>query len=105
MQFVTGQEVFLSFATAHDSRGEPYASVRRGVVIDAENRIIRRDNGVVDVIRDWSVENAHPTEAAAWAANAAQLTDSAYRVSQKASECSRKAAETAAAARIVSVPA
>lgn len=108
MQLINGQELFLAFATERDSTGAPHASVRRVVVIDAENKVVRRDGiggSVVDVLREWSVETAHPTEAAAWAACAAFLTDRAYLVTQKATECSAKAAEAAAAGRIVKVPA
>ena len=68
MELVTGQEVWVAFAAAASSGigGPPVANVHRAVVIDGENRVLKRDNGYVGICQTWSVEQCFPTEAAAW---------------------------------------
>lgn len=97
MELVTGQEVWIAFAHGHSSAdGRPVAFVTRAAVLDGENRIVKRDSGMVDVCHTWSVEQCHPTEAAAWAANADLLERHVIAVEQKAQECRRAAAQAAA---------
>lgn len=93
MELVTGQTVWLSFATGFSSvTGQANTQVSRGVVIDGENRVVKRDSGYVSVLSPHSVEQAHPTEAAAWAANADYMERHAATVQEKAAECRLKAA-------------
>lgn len=104
MHLTTGQTVYLAFATAADSRGQPVAWVTQATVIDAENRILRRDNGVVTVFDEYyRVETIHDSSAAAWDAAATILEADADAIAAKAAECRAKAA--AAASQIVAVPA
>jgi len=91
MKLETGQTVWLAFAHPNSSDGKPVASVHRAVVIDAENRIVRHESGYVTVCQTWSVEQPHPTEAEAWAANADLLGRHVVAVEQKAQECRRAA--------------
>ena len=73
MELVTGQEVWIAFATGFSSvTGQAVAQVGHGVVIDGENRVVKRDSGYVSVLGRSSVEQPHPSEAAAWEANAAK---------------------------------
>jgi hypothetical protein len=98
MELVTGQEVWIAFAAAASSGigGPPVANVHRAVVIDGENRVLKRDNGYVGICQTWSVEQCFPTEAAAWSANADLLERFVVAVEQKAQECRRSAAQAAA---------
>ena len=95
MELVTGQVVWVAFATASDRGGAPYASVSRGVVLDGEHRVIKRDHGYVGVCHSWSVEQCHATEASAWSANADLLERSLDELRAKITEC-RLAASKAA---------
>lgn len=94
MKLETGQTVWIAFATPEAS-GRPVADVHRAVVLDGENRIVRRDSGYVGVCQTWSVEQPHPTEAAAWAACADLLERHVVAVEEKAQECRRAAAKAA----------
>lgn len=97
MELVTGQEVWIAFATGFSSvAGQAVAHVGHGVVIDGENRVVKRDNGYVSVVGRGSVEQAYHTEAAAWEANARYMERQAADVQARAAECRRKAAEAAA---------
>jgi len=97
MELVTGQEVWIAFATGFSSvTGQAVAQVGHGVVIDGENRVVKRDNGYVSVLGRSSVEQPHPTEAAAWEANARYMERQIADVAAKAAECRQKAAECAA---------
>ena len=106
MELTTGQEIWLSFAIERSSDGQPFVSVARAVVLDAENRVVKRpDIGMVSVLSAWSSEQAHPTEAAAWRACAEHLLQRAGQITDKAAECHARAAAAAAASSIVAVPA
>ena len=100
MELVTGQVVWVAFATGSSQGGGPIASVARGVVIDGENRVVKRDGGYVGVCQTWGVEQCHATEAEAWAANASLLERHAFEVADKATECRMRAAKCAAKAAI-----
>lgn len=100
MDLVTGQVVWVAFATGSSQGGGPMATVARGVVLDGENRVVRRDGGYVGVVQRWSVEQCHATEADAWAANAAVLERHLVEVTEKATECRMQAAKCAAKAAI-----
>lgn len=103
MQLTTGQTVFISFAAVSGFVGKPVAWVTKGIVIDGENRIVRRESGSVSVFdSDYKVESLHGTSAEAWAAAADVLDAEAEAIVNKAAECRAKAA---AAARIVAVSA
>lgn len=98
---VTGQIVWIGFACGNSSiDGRPHASVSRGVVLDGENRIVKRDSGYVGVIQRWSVEQCYATEAEAWAANAGLLERFVVEIEEKAQECRRNAAKSAAKAAV-----
>ena len=102
MELVTGQEVWIAFATGFSTvTGGPNAQVSRGVVIDGENAVVKRDGGYVSVVGPNSVEQCYPTEAAAWAANADQLSLWADAVEASVDACRQKAAEAAAKAAVV----
>ena len=97
MDLTTGQEVWIAFAHGHSSAdGRPVAFVTHATVLDGENRIVKRDSGMVDVCHTWSVEQCHPTEVEAWAACADVLERYVVAVEQKAQECRRAAALAAA---------
>lgn len=101
MELVTGQEVWIAFATGHSSvDGRPVAVVTHATVLDGENRIVKRDSGMVDVCHTWSVEQCHPTEEAAWAACGDLLEQYVAAVEEKARECRRQAAQAAAKAAV-----
>ena len=102
MALTTGQEVWIAFATGFSTvTGGPAAQVSHGIVIDGENRVVKRDNGYVSVLAPHSVEQAHPTEAAAWAANADMLGRWVEAVEAQVGDCQQKAAEAAAKAEVV----
>lgn len=101
MELVTGQEVWIAFASGGTAGGGPIATVRRGVVLDGENRVVKRDGGHVSVLQTWSVEQCHETEAAAWTANADLLERFVAPVVEKSQECRQAAAEAAAKAAVV----
>lgn len=105
MTIEDGQTVWVSFSSERGYDGVPYASVSKGEVINAEHRIVRREGGFVGAIDNYGIERLFATEAEAWAANAEYLSETAERIAAKARECERRAAEAAAAARIVAVPA
>lgn len=95
-ELVTGQEVWIAFAVGHSSvDGRPHATVSRGVVLDGENRVVRRDSGYVGICQAWGSEQCHPTEAAAWAACGDLLERYVVAVEQMAQECRRAAAKAA----------
>lgn len=101
MELVTGQKVWVAVAFGSDSSGRPYANVSRGVVLDGEHRVVKRDSGYVGVCERSSLEQCHPTEAAAWAACADSLERYVEAIADKAAECRRAAAEAAAKAAVV----
>lgn len=101
----TGDTVYLAFETSRGSDGRPVAWVNEATVLDAENRVVRRQTGHVAVMQPWSCETVHATEAEAWNACASRLAVSAAAVEAEASRCAAKAAEAAAASQIVQVPA
>lgn len=105
MELVTGQVVWLAFATPASSidGGKQIATVHRAVVIDGADRIVKRDSGYVSVCHLWSCEQPHSTEAAAWAANADLLERFVVAVEEKAKECRLAAAQAAAQAEIVAI--
>jgi hypothetical protein len=92
---VTGQVVWIAFAVGHSVDGRPHAQVSRGVVLDGENRVVKRDNGYVGICQTWGSEQCHPTEAAAWAACGDLLERYVVAVEQRAQECRRAAAKAA----------
>ena len=101
MELVTGQEVWIAFATGFSTvTGQANVQVGHGIVIDGENRVVKRDNGYVSVCRKDGVEQCHPTEAAAWEANARYMERQVADVAAKAAECRLKAAEAAARAAV-----
>lgn len=104
MELTTGQEVWIAFATGDSSyTGKPEASVTHGIVLDGENRVVKRDNGYVSVCCPSSVEQCHASEAEAWAANADLLDRYVAAIEQKAAECRRAAGKAAAEATVVKV--
>lgn len=96
-----GQTVWIAFATIRVHPEVPQATVTQGTVLDAENRVIKRENGQVTVFSDWSVETLHDSEAEAWAACHAYLSAAADRALSEAARC----AQMAAGGRIVQVTA
>lgn len=98
---ITGQVVWIGFAVGNSTLdGKPHASVCRGVVLDGENRVVKRDSGHVGVMQRWSVEQCYATEAEAWAANASLLERFVVEIEEKAQECRRLAAKVAAKAAV-----
>lgn len=95
MGLEAGQVVWISFAAGSSlsTGGGPQASVDRGVVINGEHGVIRRDNGHVGVV--YSVEECHVSEADAWAAAAAELERHVETVRHKITECRLAAAKAA----------
>ena len=92
MELMNGQTVWIAFACGHSSLdGRPHANVDRGVVIDADHRLVKRQSGYVGICHRGGVEHCHPTEAEAWAANAEMLERYIVDVEKKAVECRRKA--------------
>lgn len=92
MELMNGQTVWIAFAVGHSSvDGRPHATVDRGVVLDAEHRLVKRQSGYVGICYKAGVERCHPTEAEAWAANAEMLERYIVDVERKAVECRRKA--------------
>lgn len=103
MQLTNGQTVYISFATTQGSDLKPFAFVTSGTVLDAENGIVRRQNGAITVFDAYyHTERLHETAADAWGAAAATLEADAHAIATKAAECRAKAA---AAGRIVAVTA
>lgn len=91
---ITGQIVWIGFACGNSSiDGRPHATVSRGVVIDGENRIVKRDSGYVSVCERSSVEKFYASEAEAWAGNADLLERFVAEIEEKAQECRRNAAK------------
>lgn len=87
----TGSEVWIAFATASDHVGQPAAWVARGVVLDAEHKVVRRDSGYVGAFGPHSVETLHDTEAAAWRACGDKLAGIAHAIEEEAARCMRRA--------------
>lgn len=97
-----GQTIYLSFAVPCSTEGKPKSFVSRAVVIDAENGVVRRSNGIVAVIDPrGSVERVHATEAEAWASNAAALAAAAAVIEEESRRCVVEAAKAAAFSRTV----
>lgn len=103
MELTTGQEVWIAFATGDSSySGKPEATVHRGIVLDGENRVVKRDNGYVSVCSPSGVEQCHASEAEAWMANADLLERYVTAIEKKAVDC-RVAAAKASAKNAVEV--
>lgn len=97
VEMKTGQEVWIAFATGDSSyTGKPEATVAHGIVLDGENRVVKRDNGYVSVCSPSSVEQCFASEAEAWAANADLLDRYVAAIEQKAAECRRAAGRATA---------
>lgn len=94
-----GETVFVAFVSGDHLK----SYVTKSTVIDAEHRIVRRDNGDVRILADF--ETAHATEAQAWAQAAREVSAYAENMRLHAERCASKAAEIAAASSIVQVPA
>ena len=93
---ITGQVVWIGFAVGNSTLdGRPHANVSRGVVLDGENRIVKRDSGYVSVCGRSSVEQCYASEAEAWAANAGLLERFVAEIEEKARECRSQAAKAA----------
>lgn len=92
----TGELIFVTFVS--DARDRVW--VTQYTVLDAENRIVKRqDDGQVRVLAKW--ESVHATEAEAWRRAQLEILSYAENLRIKADECAKKAA----AAVIVKVPA
>ena len=85
------REVWIAFATGYDSYGRPYSNVVRGVVLDEEHMVVKRDSGFVGVVQPNSVEAVHDTEAAAWRYCADRLMAQAHAIEEEATRCMMKA--------------
>jgi len=92
-----GTEVWIAFATPYDHRGEPLATVARGVILDSEHMLVRRASGYVGVIQPHGVETVHYTEAAAWRYCGDKLAERARAVEAEAARCMRQAGRFASA--------
>lgn len=102
----TGETVFMAFSTSRSSDLTPFASVTEATVLDAENGVLRLASGQVLVHEPkWSSSTLHATEAEAWGACAAKLEREVAAINAEISRCATKAAEVAAASRIVAVTA
>lgn len=103
MDLTNGQTIYLAFATSRASCGNPVAFVNRATVLDAENSVVRRENGLVSVLDvRFDVETVHATADEAWGAAASKLEAAAEAICAVAAECRAKAAATG---RIVAVTA
>ena len=91
------REVWIAFATGSDSYGRPYSSVVRGVVLDEQHMVVKRDSGYVGVVQPHGIEVAHDTEAAAWRYCADRLTAQAHAIEDEAARCMRRAGSLASA--------
>lgn len=92
-----GETVFVMMTSGQ--LRDAQAFVWKATVVDAENNIVRDEQGRVRVLEDF--EHVFDTEARAWDEAAGELLVLSSRVRDKAHDCLQRAA----ACRIVTVPA
>lgn len=85
------REVWIAFATGYDCYGRPSSHISRGVVLDEEHMVVKRDSGYVGVVQPHGIESVHDTEAAAWRWCADRLTAAAHAIEDEAARCMMKA--------------